>query len=77
MNQKSYFKYTLLLSLNLILSLLYYMIPKTKNQILLGAKNGTTFFGNTKIAIYQLTNGKANSKILSATILLCSEPMCE
>ncbi len=52
------------------------MIPKTKNQILLGAKNGTTFFGNTKIAIYQLTNGKANSKILSATILLCSESMC-
>ena len=48
MNQKPYFKYTVLLPLNLILSLLSYMVPKTKNQILLGAKNCTTFLGNTK-----------------------------
>jgi len=45
---KYYIKYALLVFLNLILSVLSYTFPKTKNQILLGSKDCVHFLGNPK-----------------------------
>ena len=54
--------------LNLILGFLSYVVPKNKNQILLGADNGNEFFGNPKyFYLFLLQNKKYFNKILWIT----------
>ena len=50
------------LCLNLILTILSFLIPKEKNRLLFGARNGRNFYGNSKFFFLYLRNNKNSFK---------------